>query len=153
MLQTYRVRLNKIWPKWKKNHLQNIYCSFEKKLKLNTFYDFSRLSPFSRLFPGLENFWANFKTFSRIQDSVWTLVTLHWRYNHEELGKRQPSLWDNPDCRRCFSGQTEKGDLPDKVLKHHHQTILRTGLYGKVRVQEGAKHQQLTTNVYSQSCV
>ena len=73
--------------------------------------------------------------------------------NHEELGKRQPSLWDDPDCRRRFSGQTEKGDLPDKVLKHHHQTILRTGLYGKVRVQEGAKHQQLTTNVYSQSCV
>ena len=31
------------------------------------------LSLFSRLFPGLENCWANFKTFSRIQDSVWTL--------------------------------------------------------------------------------
>ena len=29
------------------------------------------LSLFPRLFPGLENFcWANFKTFSRIQDSV-----------------------------------------------------------------------------------
>ena len=74
--------------------------------------------------------------------------------NHEELGKRQPSLWDDPDCRRRFSGQTEKGDLPDKVLKHHHQTILRTGLYGKVRVQEGAKHQQLTTvRLFTVMCV
>ena len=36
--------------------------------------------------------------------------------------------------------QKRETDLPDKVLKHHHQTILRTGLYGKVRVQEGAKH-------------
>ena len=33
---------------------------------------FQTLSPFSRLFPGLGNCWANFKTFSRIQDSVWT---------------------------------------------------------------------------------
>ena len=28
------------------------------------------LSPFSRLLPGLENYWENFKTFSRIQDCV-----------------------------------------------------------------------------------
>ena len=30
---------------------------------------------FSRLFPGLENCWANFKPFTRIQDSVRTLLT------------------------------------------------------------------------------
>ena len=34
---------------------------------------FQTLFLFSRLFPGLENCWANFKTFSRIQDSVRTL--------------------------------------------------------------------------------
>ena len=35
-----------------------------QKEKLKTFYHFSRLSLFfSRLFPGLENCWANFKTF------------------------------------------------------------------------------------------
>ena len=35
---------------------------------------FQTLPPFSRLFPGLKNCWTNFKTFSRIQDSVRTLV-------------------------------------------------------------------------------
>ena len=34
---------------------------------------FHTLSLFSRLFSGLENCWENFKTFSRIQDSVRTL--------------------------------------------------------------------------------
>ena len=37
------------------------------------------LSPFTRLLPGLKNCWANFKTFSRIQDSVQTLkMNLHF---------------------------------------------------------------------------
>ena len=37
------------------------------------------LSPFTRLLPGLENCWANFKTFSRIQDSVRTpKMNLHF---------------------------------------------------------------------------
>ena len=45
--------------------------------KLQTFYHFFQtLSLFSRLFLGLENWFANFKTFSRIQDSVRTLLTL-----------------------------------------------------------------------------
>ena len=35
---------------------------------------FQTLPPFSRLFPGLKNCWTNIKTFSRIQDSVRTLV-------------------------------------------------------------------------------
>ena len=46
----------------------------EKKLDFLPF--FSTLSLFSRLFPGLENCWANFKTFSRIQDSARTLVII-----------------------------------------------------------------------------
>ena len=55
------------------------------------------MSLFSRLFPGLENCWTNFKTFSRIQDSVRNL-----------LEKRPPywllwvSEWDwvrvSPNC-------------------------------------------------------
>ena len=45
--------------------------ALKKKNKTQHFFTiFPRLSPFSRLFPGLENFWANFKTISRIQDSV-----------------------------------------------------------------------------------
>ena len=37
------------------------------------------LSPFTKLLPGLENCWANFKTFSRIQDSVRNLkMNLHF---------------------------------------------------------------------------
>ena len=38
------------------------------------FYFLQTLSPFSRLFQGLENCWANFKTFSRIQYTVRTLL-------------------------------------------------------------------------------
>ena len=37
---------------------------------------FQTLSPFFRLFRGLENCWPNFKTFLRIHNSVRTLVTL-----------------------------------------------------------------------------
>ena len=58
------ARLNKIWPKWK-----------ALKKKPQDLLSFSQtLSSFSKLFPGLENCWANFKTFSRIQASVWTLI-------------------------------------------------------------------------------
>ena len=49
------------------------------KKKIKTFYHFSRLYlHFPDFFPGLENCWANFKTFSRIQDSVWILSPLKW---------------------------------------------------------------------------
>ena len=51
--------------------------------KLKTFYHFFKtLALFSRLFPGLKNCWANFKIFSRIQDSVRTLCTLTNLWNH-----------------------------------------------------------------------
>ena len=64
-----QARLIKIWPTQKKFHLLCTCCSFQKKLK--TFYHFFKtLFLFSRPFPGLENCWANFKTFPRIQDSV-----------------------------------------------------------------------------------
>ena len=47
--------------------------ALEKK-KLKAFYHFFQtLSLFSRVSLGLENCWANFKIFSRIQDSVGTL--------------------------------------------------------------------------------
>ena len=42
-------------------------------LFLRLFTIFPDVSTFSRLFPGLDNCWANFKTFSIIQDSVQTL--------------------------------------------------------------------------------
>ena len=67
-----RARLNKIWPKRNKFTYEALSVALDKKRK--SFYHFSHsLSLFSRLFPGLENCWANFKTFSRIQDSVRTL--------------------------------------------------------------------------------
>ena len=54
------------------------------KKKLKTFYHFFRtLSLFSRLFTGLESCWANFKTFSRIQDFC----------ANPESGKRENWLW------------------------------------------------------------
>ena len=44
------------------------------KKKMKTFYHFTKLYfCFPDFFSGLENCWANFKTFSRIQDSVRTL--------------------------------------------------------------------------------
>ena len=43
------------------------------KKKLDILPFFQTLSLLSRLFAGLENCWANFKTFSRIQDSGRTL--------------------------------------------------------------------------------
>ena len=71
------ARLNKIWPSRKKIHFWRTCCTALKKLK--TFYHFFKTLPlFSRLFPGLENCWANFETFSRIQDSVRTLPFLTW---------------------------------------------------------------------------
>ena len=58
------VKLNKIWPKWKKFTFKALVVALKKKLK--TFYlFFQTLSPFSRLFPGLENYWGNFKSFSQ----------------------------------------------------------------------------------------
>ena len=58
-------------------HFWRTCCTALKKLK--TFYHvFKTLPLFSRLFPGLENCWANFESFSRIQDSVRTLPFLTW---------------------------------------------------------------------------
>ena len=59
----------------KKIHLLSTCCNVEKENKKNPDFlpFFKTLSLFSRLFPGLENCFANFKTFSRIQDSVQTL--------------------------------------------------------------------------------
>ena len=56
----------------KKFHLQSTCVTWKKTLKTLSFSQ--PLYLFSRLFPGLENCWANFKTFSRIQDSVRTLL-------------------------------------------------------------------------------
>ena len=51
---------------------------------------FFKTSPlFSRLLPGIENYWANFKTFSRIQDSVWTLLIL-WIYGNFNSTYHEP---------------------------------------------------------------
>ena len=53
--------------KRKRFHLESIRCSFEKKNE-DFLPFFQALSLFSRLFPGLQNCWTNFETFSRIQD-------------------------------------------------------------------------------------
>ena len=67
----WQVTFNKIWPTQKKFHLFSACCSLKK---IWTFIYVFKTSPlFSRLFPRLENCWANFKTFSRIQDCVETL--------------------------------------------------------------------------------
>ena len=60
-----RARLSKIWPIQKRCHLKSTCSSFQKNLKTSFL--------FPRLFSGLENCCANFKTFSRIHDFVWTL--------------------------------------------------------------------------------
>ena len=66
------ARLNKIWPKRKIFHLQRTCCSFEKKIQ--TFYHF-----FQTFCGSGKLLQANFKTFSRIQDSVQTLyLLLYW---------------------------------------------------------------------------
>ena len=60
--------LNKIWlPEW------STCFSFQNKKFSRLFTIFQTLSLFFRLFPGRENWFANFQTFSRIQDSVRTL--------------------------------------------------------------------------------
>ena len=77
------TRLNKIWPKWKIFH----YVALKKLVFLPLF---QTSSPFSRLFPGLENCWANFKTFSRTKGSPigrifhstgYRVRTLYWTKN------------------------------------------------------------------------
>ena len=84
-LQTYKRE----WIRFdqhthKKKHLTCKALSVHVTLKkLKTFYHlFKTLALFSRLFPGLKNCWANFKTFSRIPDSVRTLCTLTNLWNH-----------------------------------------------------------------------
>ena len=56
--------------KWEKTKQNNKRWGSDRFLPF-----FQDVSVFSRHFPRLENCWANFKTFSRIQDSVWTLKT------------------------------------------------------------------------------
>ena len=66
--------LNKIWPKQKIiKHTKSASRSFEKKTQ-DSLPSFQTCALFSRLFPGLENCWTFFKTFSRIQDSAGTLM-------------------------------------------------------------------------------
>ena len=51
----------------------NFYRTMERKKNSNFLPFFKTLAQFSRLFPGLDNCWANLKIFSRILDSVRTL--------------------------------------------------------------------------------
>ena len=64
--------------------------SFEGSL-LSEYLILNGISLFSRPFPGLQNCWANFKTFSRIQDSVQTLFTAFFR------------VLDNSECSNRVS--------------------------------------------------
>ena len=67
--------------KEKKKHIATAGCSFEKKRKTLPFLQ--TWSLFSRLFPGLEiSGQINFKTFSRIQDSIQTL-SLEWKVTYQ----------------------------------------------------------------------
>ena len=61
-----QARLKGIWP-WKKIHLLSTCCSFEKEKNSGLFTIFPELIS---TFPSLENCISNFKTFSRIQNSV-----------------------------------------------------------------------------------
>ena len=72
-LPTYRWDWIWLDQKEKTFTCKSTCCSFRK----NFLPFFQTLSLFSRLFPGLENCWTNFKTFSRIQDSVQTLSFFH----------------------------------------------------------------------------
>ena len=70
-LQAYRR--DWIRPKRKTFSLTKQLCNFGKKH--SRLYHFPRLNlHFPDFFLGLDNCWANFKTFSRIQDSVQTML-------------------------------------------------------------------------------
>ena len=74
---------------------KTLYEPYLRNASYNFYHFFQTLSPFSRLFPGLENCWANFKTFSRIQDSVWTLFKaskLYFTAQNVRRNKRQTNL-------------------------------------------------------------
>ena len=72
-----QARLNKIWPTRKKIHFWRTSCTAFKKTQdfLPFFQDFTSIF---QTFPRSGKCWANFKTFSRIQDSVRTLPFLTW---------------------------------------------------------------------------
>ena len=53
-----------------RNNHWNLFANNIHLLRVKTFYHISRLYLH---FPGMENYWANFKSFSRIQDSLRTL--------------------------------------------------------------------------------
>ena len=66
-LQKYR----RDWIRFDQNENNSTYKALTvSKKKIKTFYHISRLYLH---FPGMENYWANFKSFSRIQDSLRTL--------------------------------------------------------------------------------
>ena len=68
------ARINKIWQKQKKFTYKALVVSLKKNSRL--FHSFADVISIFQTFPGLENNWTNFKTFSRIQDSVRTLVII-----------------------------------------------------------------------------
>ena len=68
----YTGEIEKNAPKRKKFTSKALVVALKKKTHYFLPF-FKALSPFSRLLPDLENCWANFETFSRIQDSVRTL--------------------------------------------------------------------------------
>ena len=86
--QNASPREEKVWfsTDWVTKEAKNVFLAhgwkFRKRLfekKNSTFYPFFQtLSPFSRLFIGLENWWGNFKLFSRIRDAVRTLCIRNW---------------------------------------------------------------------------
>ena len=92
-----QARLNKIWQTRKKNFTcESLVVAFKKKKKEDFYHFFKTLPLFSRLFPCLENCWANFKTFSRIQDTVRTLgidsVNIVWYFtSYTPLHPRTPT--------------------------------------------------------------
>ena len=88
-----QARLNKIWQTRKKFHLWRTCCTFQKK---KTFTIFSRLSLYFPAFSMSGNCWANFKTFSTIQDTERTLgidsVNIVWYFtSYTPLHPRTPT--------------------------------------------------------------
>ena len=66
-------RMGEIGPKQKIVHFVSTCSRSENRKKTQVFLLFFQTSsPLSRLFPGLENCWANFKTFSRITKRLCT---------------------------------------------------------------------------------
>ena len=112
-----RVRLNEIRPKQKTFTHKGTCCGLKKEKKNQDFLPFFRTLPlFSRLFPGLENCSANFKTFLRIQDSVRTLLLSRGLEKATDIGIRADislcisvTLPTYPSLKPTFCPQWEVG--------------------------------------------